>query len=149
MLIACARIGRAPRSRSDTIPCANWTIGFLLDERPELRTALPVDRPLPGALARGLEITARLALDSDTTGVRWLALLAEFERDGCHGSWCRPVLMALPRSENAFDLFERVAPALVVDKGRVDDRCRGGAARANSRAPKRRRRFPKQWPREW
>jgi hypothetical protein len=95
----------------------DWTIGFLLDERPELRTALPVDRPLPGTLARGLEIAARLALDSDTTGARWLAVLAEFERDGCHGSWRRPVLMALPRSENAFDLFERVAPALVADKG--------------------------------
>jgi hypothetical protein len=96
----------------------DWTIGFLLDERPELLTALPVDRPLPGALARGLEIAARFALDSDTTGARWLALLAEFERDGCHGSWRRPVLMALPRSENAFDLFERVATALVADKGR-------------------------------
>jgi hypothetical protein len=96
----------------------DWTIGFLLDERPELLTALPVDRPLPGALARGLEIAARLALDSDTTGARWLALLAEFERDGCRGSWRRPALLALPRSENAFDLFERVTPALVADKGR-------------------------------
>jgi hypothetical protein len=96
----------------------DWTIGFLLDERPELLTALPVDRPLPGALARGLEIAARLALDSDTTGARWLALLAEFGRDGCRGSWRRPALLALPRSENAFDLFERVTPALVADKGR-------------------------------
>jgi hypothetical protein len=117
----------------------DWTIGFLLDERPELLTALPVDRPLPGALARGLEIAARLALDSDTTGARWLALLAEFERDGCRGSWRRPALLALPRSENAFDLFERVTPALVADKGRApqgdhpaDDRRRDGAPRANS-----------------
>jgi hypothetical protein len=96
----------------------DWTIGFLLDERPELLRALPVDRPLPRALARGLEIAARLALDSDTTGARWLALLAEFERDGCHESWRRPVLMALPRSENAFNLLERGTPALVADKGR-------------------------------
>ena len=96
----------------------DWTIGFLLDEKPELRAALPTDRPLPGTLARGLEIAARLALESDATGAKWLALLAEFERDGCHGSWRRPVLLALPRSENAFELFERVEAALVADKGR-------------------------------
>jgi hypothetical protein len=111
------RAGATVAFEHDTL--RDWTIGFLLDERPELLTALPVDRPLPGALARGLEIAARFALDSDTTGARWLALLTEFERDGCHGSsWRRPVLMALPRSEGAFDLFERVAPALVADRGR-------------------------------
>jgi hypothetical protein len=96
----------------------DWTIGFLLDERPDLRAALPVDRPLPGTLARGLEIAARLALDGDATGARWLALLAEFERDGCHGSGRRPVLMALPRSENAFDLMVRLDAALLTENGR-------------------------------
>jgi hypothetical protein len=96
----------------------DWTVGFLLDERPELREALPTSRPVPGALARGLEIAARLALQSDATGARWLSLLAEFEREGCHGSWRRPVLMALPRSENALELFERVEAALIADKGR-------------------------------
>ena len=96
----------------------DWTIGFLLDERPDLRAALPVDRPLPGTLARGLEIAARLALKADATGGRWLALLAEFERNGCHGSWRRPVLMALPRSENALELMERLGTALLADKGR-------------------------------
>jgi hypothetical protein len=96
----------------------DWTIGFLLDERPDVRAALPVDRPLPGTLARGLEIAARLALEADATGGRWLALLAEFERDGCHGSWRRPVLMALPRSENALELMERVDAALLADNGR-------------------------------
>lgn len=96
----------------------DWTVGFLLDERPDLREALPTDRPVPGALARGLEIAARLALQGDATGALWLALLAEFERDGCHGSWRRPVLMALPRSENALELFGRVEAALIADKGR-------------------------------
>jgi hypothetical protein len=96
----------------------DWTIGFLLDEKPGLREVLPTDRPVPGTIARGLEIAARLALASDTTGARWLSLLAAFEGEGCHGSWRRPVLMALPRSENAFELFERVEPALVADKGR-------------------------------
>ena len=103
--ITASRAGDTVTFRHDTL--RDWTIGFVLDERPELRMALPVDRPLPGTLARGLEIAARLALENDTTGAQWLALLAEFERDGCHGSWRRPVLMALPRSENAFELFER------------------------------------------
>lgn len=96
----------------------DWTIGFLLDEKPERRDALPTDRPVPGTFARGLEIAARLALASDITGARWLSLLAAFEGEGCHGSWRRPVLMALPRSEDALELFERVEPALVADKGR-------------------------------
>jgi hypothetical protein len=96
----------------------DWTVGFLLDERSELREVLPTDRPMPGALARGLEMAARVALASDTTGDRWLGLLAAFEQDGCHGSWRRPILMALPRSENALELFERVEAALVADRGR-------------------------------
>ena len=96
----------------------DWTVGFLLEERPELRDALSFDRPMPGTLARGLEIAARLALENDVTGARWLSLLAAFEGEGCHGSWRRPVLMALPRSENAIELFERVEAALVAEKGR-------------------------------
>lgn len=96
----------------------DWTIGFLLDEKPELRAALPTSQPVPGTLARGVEIAARLALAADPTGARWLSLLEEFERIGCHGSWCRPVLMALPRSENAIGLLDSVEAALVADKGR-------------------------------
>ena len=60
----------------------------------------------------------KLALGSDPTGARWLSLLAAFEGEGCHGSWRRPVLMALPRSENASELFECVEIALVADRGR-------------------------------
>ena len=29
----------------------DWTVGFLLEERPELRDALPIDRPMPGTLS--------------------------------------------------------------------------------------------------
>ena len=96
----------------------DWTVGFLLDERPEFITSLPLDRPLPGSIARGLEIAARLALEADRSGARWLSLLARFECDGCHGSWRRPVLLALPRSENAIELYACVETALVAEKGR-------------------------------
>lgn len=96
----------------------DWSVGFLLHEDEELLRALPMDKPVPPGLARGLEIAARLAIDSDATGGRWLILLAAVERDGCHGSWKRPVLLALPRSEQAFGLFERLKTVLLESDGR-------------------------------
>jgi hypothetical protein len=95
----------------------DWTIGFLLHEDEGLLNALAMDKPLPPGLARGLEIAARLALNSDATGTRWLVLLAAVERDGCHGSWKRPVLLALPRSEQAFALFQRLKAVLLDSDG--------------------------------
>ena len=61
----------------------DWAVGFLIHEDGELLSALPMNKPLPPGLARGLEIAARLALESDATGARWSALLAAVERDGC------------------------------------------------------------------
>ena len=110
------RVGATVAFWHDTL--RDWTVGFLLDEKPELCVALPTDRPIPGTLARGLEVTARLALESDTTGARWLALLSAFEGEACQGSWRRPILMALPRSENATELLIRVEAALTSDRGR-------------------------------
>jgi hypothetical protein len=96
----------------------DWATGFLLHEDEELLNALPIDKPLPPGLARGLEIAARLAIESDGTGVRWSVLLAAVERDGCHGSWKRPVLLALPRSEQAFALFQGLKTVLLESDGR-------------------------------
>jgi len=96
----------------------DWTIGFQLHENASPLAVLPMDRPLPIVLARGLEIAARLALADDPTGQRWLALLAIAERDGSHGSWKRPILLALPRSENALTYFVALAPVLLEAGGR-------------------------------
>jgi hypothetical protein len=96
----------------------DWAVGFLLHEDEGLLNALAMDKPLPPGLARGLEIAARLALDSDATGARWQVLLAAVERDGSHGSWKRPVLLALPRSEQAFALFQRLNTVLLESDGR-------------------------------
>jgi hypothetical protein len=96
----------------------DWTIGFLLDEEPERLNDLAMDRPIPGGLSRGLEITARVAIESDPTGGRWVALLEAVERRGCHGSWRRPVLLALPRSEQALALFECLKDFLLAERGR-------------------------------
>ena len=96
----------------------DWTIGFQLYEDAGPLTTQSMDRPLPTVLARGLEIAARLALTDDPTGKRWLALLAIAERGGSHGSWKRPILLALPRSENALSLFVALAPVLLEAEGR-------------------------------
>lgn len=96
----------------------DWTVGFLLHEDEELLKGLPMDKPVPPGLVRGLEIAARLAIDNDPTGRRWLALLGEVECDGRHGSWKRPVLLALPRSEKALAAFEGLKSALLESEGR-------------------------------
>lgn len=95
----------------------DWTIGFQLHQDNELLTSLAMDKPLPSGLARGFEITARLALDSDPTGGEWSALLALVDRPDCHGSWKRPVLLALPRSEQALALFEQLEGVLLEADG--------------------------------
>ncbi|MGX4807220.1 hypothetical protein [Bradyrhizobium guangdongense] len=96
----------------------DWTIGFQIHEDVNLLAAQPMERPLPVILARGLEIAARLALADDPSGQRWLALLAIAEREGCHGSWKRPILLALPRSEDALKLFVALTPVLLESGGR-------------------------------
>jgi energy-coupling factor transporter ATP-binding protein EcfA2 len=95
----------------------DWTVGFLLHDDEDLLNTLAKDKPLPPGLARGLEIMARLSLENDVTGARWSALLGAVERDGCHGSWKRPVLLALPRSEQSFVLLQSLKPVLIERNG--------------------------------
>jgi hypothetical protein len=97
----------------------DWTVGFLLHANSELLKTLPVNKPLAPGLARGVEIAARLAIESDPTGARWLVLLDAVQRDGCHGSWRRPVLLALPRADQAFALFESLKSVLLANDGRL------------------------------
>jgi energy-coupling factor transporter ATP-binding protein EcfA2 len=96
----------------------DWTVGFLLDENKELLSALPMDGPIATGLGRGLEIAARLSLDSEATGANWLILLAAVDHEGVHGSWKRPVLLALPRSEQALALFMGLKSVLLESNGR-------------------------------
>jgi hypothetical protein len=97
----------------------DWAVGFLLDEEPERLRGLPANEPIPGGLARALEIAARLAIEGDATGGRWLSLLAFFEQQGAHGSWRRPVLLALPRSEQALAHFVQLESLLLNNDGRL------------------------------
>lgn len=96
----------------------DWAVGFLLHENKDLVNSIPMDQSLPVGLGRGLEIAARLALASDADGSRWLELLNTVEREGCHGSWKRPILLALTRSEYALSLMNGLRPVLFEAGGR-------------------------------
>ncbi len=96
----------------------DWAVGFLVHEDGERLTSLPMNKPLAPGLARGLEVAARLALEADTTGAHWSALLAIVERDGSHGSWTRPVLLAVPRAEYALAYFIHLSSVLLEADGR-------------------------------
>lgn len=96
----------------------DWTIGFQLYDDKDLLNRLPLQQPIPASLARALEISAKLALASDADGARWQELLAITERADCHGSWKRPILLALPRSEDALGLYVKLAPVLLENGGR-------------------------------
>ncbi len=54
----------------------DWTVGHLLHDDAALLAKLPLSEPVPASLVRALEFSARLALDADDNGSRWLALLS-------------------------------------------------------------------------
>jgi hypothetical protein len=95
----------------------DWTLGFLITEDEHVLPKLPLAKPIPAGLARGIEVAARIALDTDDTGARWSSLLAIVEREGVHGSWVRPILLALPRTEKALALLVKLTPLLLANDG--------------------------------
>ena len=95
----------------------DWTIGFMLHQNKGLLASLAMDQPISAGLSRGLEITARCALDADADGKAWLSLLNLTEREGRHGSWKRPILLALTRSEHALLHMNGLKLALLENSG--------------------------------
>ena len=92
-----------------------WAIANLLSSEPAFVERLPLDRPASASLARGMELTARIALERSTDATAWLSLLSRVSRAGVHGSWRRAVLLALVRSEIAQDLLTPASDALLAD----------------------------------
>lgn len=98
-----------------------WAIANLLYSKPALIERLPFDRPAPAALARGIELYARMLLEraSDSDGTRWKGLIESLSRQGLHGSWRRVVLLSLVRSEVGGELLTRVSDLLFADCARL------------------------------
>lgn len=96
----------------------DWAVAVRLDEDPALIDRLPLARPVPATLARGIEMVARLALEKrDDQGGTWQALLARLSPEGAHPSWRRRALLGLMRSEIAPALLEKLTDMLLTRGG--------------------------------
>jgi len=94
-----------------------WAIGNLLHAEPTMVDRLPLDRPASAALARGVDLAARMALERATNGTRWQSLLERVSREGMHDSWRRAVLLALVRSEISHQLLACTSSLLLANDG--------------------------------
>jgi len=90
-----------------------WAIGFTLHDDPKLIDSLPLDKPASAAMARGIELVARLSLEHSQGDEKWRGLLQQVSRPGAHRSWKRYTLLAVIRSEVADSLLPRAQPALL------------------------------------
>ncbi len=93
-----------------------WAIGNLLHSDPTMIERVPLDRPAPAALVRGVELAARMALERGADGTRWQSLVERLSRKGTHGSWRRAALLALVRSEIGTELLTRASGFLLAER---------------------------------
>jgi hypothetical protein len=92
-----------------------WAIGNLLFSEPSLIARLPLDRPAPADLGRGVEMAARLAIERTADIERWRSLYAAVSKTGANESWSRAVLLALVRSEIAVEMLDKASGAVFAD----------------------------------
>jgi len=97
----------------------DWAIANLLHENTAKISALPLSRPAPASLFRGVELAARLAIEGSTDIETWKTLLNTLSQPGVHGSWRRAVVVALVRSEQSPDILSRAESALVAEQGKL------------------------------
>ncbi|MEK7785692.1 MAG: ATP-binding protein, partial [Chloroflexota bacterium] len=96
-----------------------WAIGNLLHSEPTMIERLPLKRPASPALARGVELTARMALERAVDASRWQALFECLNHEGMHGSWRRAALLALVRSEVGTELLTRASAILLANRAGI------------------------------
>jgi hypothetical protein len=95
----------------------DWTVGLMIADDLQQLHQLSKKSSAPTAVIRGLELAARLKLDADPTGEHWVRLLSDVSGENVHGSWRRPILLALPRSEKALAHFRALEPKLLANDG--------------------------------
>ena len=93
----------------------DWAVANLLFEEPGITGCLPLNRPVPTRMVRGLELAARMQLERGTDDGDWRSLMGKVSQDGAHGSWRRAVLLAVVRSEIGTDLLDRTADLLLAN----------------------------------
>lgn len=93
-----------------------WAIANLLHAEPVRIGSLPLGRPAPAAFARGIELTARMAIEHSDDSTHWKALLDRLSLPDIHRSWRRAALLALIHSEMALELLTRASNHLFADR---------------------------------
>jgi len=96
-----------------------WAIANLLHSDLSIIERLPLDHPATAALARGVELAARIAIERQADDKAWQLLVERFSREGIHGSWRRAVLLALVRSEIGLELLGRASVFLLANRAKV------------------------------
>jgi len=97
----------------------DWALGCLLHDEPVLIHELPLNGPAPETLVSGVEIAARLAIETSPDDTQWAALLNRLSQAGIHGSWRRAVLLAPVRSEVGLPVLDRASKSLLANKGQL------------------------------
>ena len=97
---------------------AEWAVSSLLSDLGAF-DRLPLQRPAPAMLARGVELAARFAIERSSDSIAWQQLLERVSREGVHGSWRRAALLALVRSEAAADVLLRASELLLANHARL------------------------------
>lgn len=97
----------------------DWAIASLLHSDIDYVRKLPLSRPAPAGLARGVELAARMAVERSTDDRRWQLLLEIVSAKEAHGSWRRAVLLALVRSEISHQLLQRTSNLLLSDRAKL------------------------------
>lgn len=97
----------------------DWAVANWLFANPNALESLPLERPAPMSLARGVELAARMALERAEDDLYWRSMLDRLSGKGMHGSWRRAVLLAPVRSEIGTDLLGRISGILLIDRASV------------------------------
>lgn len=97
----------------------DWAGANLLHEDAGKISALPLSRPAPASLFRGVELAARLAIEDSDNADAWTSLLSRLSQPGFHGSWRRAAIVALIRSELSAEILTRAESALLAEHGKL------------------------------
>lgn len=95
----------------------DWAIGTYLVEDPSRLAGFDLSRPVSPRVARGVEIAARLLLETGKDASAWLDLLGHLSPPSAHGSWRRQAILALVRSEVAMDVLDKASASLLAGEG--------------------------------
>ncbi|WP_305969673.1 MULTISPECIES: hypothetical protein [unclassified Mameliella] len=95
----------------------DWAIGNYLAEDPSRLAVFDLGGPVSPRVARGIEIAARLVLETGEDASAWHDLLEHLSPPSAHGSWRRQAILTLVRSEVATDLLEKSSASLLAEGG--------------------------------